>query len=92
MYLVSKLAVQMRAPSVDNLRLRSGEQDQVKLASRASSHGRGLFKAITDVHVYDCARNESGPSVVYSSGEDVKSEEGARRGPRDPEPGVGSRG
>ena len=45
MYLVSKLAVRMRAPSVDDLRRRSGEQDQVKLVSRASSDERGLFKA-----------------------------------------------
>ena len=53
---------------------------------------REVYLKLTDVHVYDCARNESGPSVVYSSGEDVKSEEGARRGPRDPESRVGSCG
>jgi len=41
----------------------------------------------------DCARNESDrASVVYSCGEDVKGEEGAGRGPGDPESRAGSRG
>lgn len=41
----------------------------------------------------DCARNESDrASVVYSCGEDVEGEEGAGRGPGDPESRAGPRG